>query len=62
MNERDDTLAELEQLAQLVDKHAGELRRMVADARNRRGLTLRAIADATGRSVETVRTWSRGDD
>jgi DNA-directed RNA polymerase specialized sigma24 family protein len=56
-----DTLAELREVADLVEHHAGELRRLVARARNRRGLSLRQIADAAGRSVETVRTWSRDD-
>lgn len=54
-----ETLDELETLAGLVEHHAGALRRLVADARNNRGLSLRRIAEATGRSVETVRTWSR---
>lgn len=56
-----DTLDELREVADLVEHHAAELRRLVARARNRRGLSLRQIAEAAGRSVETVRTWSRTD-
>jgi transposase len=64
MNDTHDTptLADLTAAAREVADATERLRSLIIDARNRRGLTLRTIAEATGRSVETIRTWTRDDD